>query len=129
MIARISRQGANGGLVAKRELIGAHAGVLVGQRGDGAVQHHDDVIAELGKLLVLPAAEALAEAHQHQQRTDTPGNAEHGEKAAQLVGHDGAKDLAERVREDFASCFNNPAEGRRRWTGSSHRVRTPEHTV
>ena len=46
---------------------------------------------------VLAGAEAFAEAHQHQQRADPPGDAEHGEEAAQLVGHDGAEDLAEGV--------------------------------
>ena len=46
-------QGANGRFVAEGELIRAHAGVLVGERGDGAVHDHHDVIAELRKLLAL----------------------------------------------------------------------------
>ncbi len=93
------RQAADGSLVAERELVGTHAGVLVGQRGDGAVEDHDHIGAELSQLLVLAFAEAFAQAHEHKQREDTPGDAEHGEKAAQLVGHDGAEDLPERVRK------------------------------
>ena len=90
---------ADGGLVAERELIGAHAGVLIGERGDGAIHDHDDVVAELRQLLVLAFAEALAEAHEDEQGADPPGDTEHGEKAAQLVGHDGAEDLPESVRK------------------------------
>jgi len=40
----------------------------------------------MGKLPVLAAAKSLAEAHQHQQRAHTPGDSEHGEEGAQLVG-------------------------------------------
>ena len=48
---------------------------------------------------MLAGAETFAEPHQHQQRADAPGDAEHGEERAQLVGRDGAEDLAEDVRE------------------------------
>ena len=93
------RQGAQGGFVSGRQLVGAHSGVLVGQSGNGGAPHHHHVVAEGGQLLVLAGAEALAQAHQHQQRADAPGDAEHGQEAAQLVGHDGAEDLAESVGE------------------------------
>jgi hypothetical protein len=73
--------------------------VLVGDRGNGAVPHHDEVVAESGQLLVLPGAKALAQADQHQQRSHSPRNAEHGEEAAQLVRQDGTKDLPESVGE------------------------------
>ena len=60
-------------------------------------------LPNVAKLVVLAAAEALAQAHQHQKRTHAPGNPEHGQEAAQLVGHDGAEDLAERVANDCIS--------------------------
>jgi len=43
-------------------------------------------------LLGLPAAEALAEADEQEERSDAPGDAEHGEKRAQLVAQRVAKD-------------------------------------
>jgi hypothetical protein len=85
------------GLVAKGELIGAHAGVLIGDGGDGAIPHHDDIVAEGGKIAMLPGAESLAQTYKHKQRADSPGNAEHGQEGPQLVGHHGAEDLTERV--------------------------------
>ena len=93
------RQAANGVLVAQGQLIGAHAGVLVGQGGDGAVHDHDDVMTELRKLLTLAFAEAFAKAHKDEQRANSPCNSKHGEEAAQLVSHDGAENLPESVRE------------------------------
>ena len=90
-------EGAQIGLVAQGELIGAHAGVLIGDGGDGSVPHHDHIVAEGGEVAVLAGAEALAEADQDEERTDSPGNAEHGQEGAQLVGHHGAEDLTERV--------------------------------
>jgi len=104
------RQASNGGLVAEGELIGAHAGVLVGECGDGAVHDHDHVVAELRQLLALAFTETFAEAHQDEQGTDTPCDTEHGEKAPQLVGHDGAEDLPESVRK--AAHENETARGR-----------------
>src|ERR1700722_17494570 len=46
-------KGAKGCFVCRSELVRAHAGVLVGEGGDGAVPHRDYVVAEGGKLLVL----------------------------------------------------------------------------
>ena len=50
-----------------------------------------------GELPVLAAAKPLAQAHQHQQRSHAPRNPKHGQKAAQLVGRNGAEHLAESV--------------------------------
>ena len=54
---------------------------------------------ELRKLLALAGTEAFAEADEHEQRADSPRDAEHGEEAPQLVGHDGAVDLPESVNK------------------------------
>jgi hypothetical protein len=100
---QLIRDGANlgqapdGGLIAQGQLVRAHAGVLVGQCRNGAIEDQNNIIAELRQLLVLAAAKSFAQPHEHQQRADAPGDAKHGEKAAQLVRHDGAEDLAESV--------------------------------
>ena len=71
--------------------------MLIGEGGDGGVPHHDHVVAEGRHVAVLAGAEALAQAHENEQRTDSPGDSKHGQEAAQLVGQDGAKDLTEGV--------------------------------
>src|SRR5208283_211923 len=43
------------------------------------VEHHD-VFAVLGKIALVAASKALAQADQQQQRADSPGDAEHGEE-------------------------------------------------
>ena len=91
--------GADGFGVGEGELVGRHAGVLVGQRGDGAAQQHDDVGAELGETAALAGAEAFAEADEQEQRGYAPGDAEHGEERAQLVGPDRLEDLGEDVEK------------------------------
>jgi hypothetical protein len=73
--------------------------VLVGDSWDGAVPHHDHIIAKGREVAMLPRAEALAEPNQHKQGPDPPCNAEHGEEGAQLVGQHGAEDLPESVRK------------------------------
>jgi hypothetical protein len=83
--------------ILRGELIGTHGGVLVGQRGDGGVEHHDDVVADAGQVAPLATAKAFAQTDQNEQRTDSPGNAEHGEEGAQLVGHHGPEDFTENV--------------------------------
>ena len=89
--------------VGEGELVGGHAGVLVGQRGDGAAPEHDDVGAEFGEAAALAGAEAFAEADEQEQRGDSPGDAEHGEEGAQLVGRDRLVDLVEDVEESAHS--------------------------
>jgi len=54
---------------------------------------------------VLPGTEAFAQPHQHQQRTYPPGDPEHGQECAQLVGRDGAEDLAENVGKTLHSAL------------------------
>ena len=93
---------ADGVGVGEGELVGGHAGVLVGQRGDGSAEDHDDVGAELGEAAALSGAEALAKADEQEQRGDSPGDAEHGEERAQLVGRDRLVDLIEDVEEACA---------------------------
>ena len=56
-------------------------------------------MTKLRKLLALAFAEAFAEAHKDKQGANSPCNTKHGEEAAQLVGHNGAENLPESVRE------------------------------
>ena len=71
--------------------------MLVGDSGDGPVPHHHQIIAELRQVAMLARPESLTQTHQHQQRSHSPRNSEHGEKAAQLVRRDGPENLAKRV--------------------------------
>ena len=122
-------ESAQGGFVARGELVWPHAGVLVGESGDGGVPHHHNVIAEGRQLPVLTASKAFAESHENQQRTDSPCDAEHGQEAAQLVGRDGAKDLTECVGEglhDGSTCLVRKkycdSSWRRIWTDCKYAV-------
>ena len=91
--------------VAQGQLVRTHPRVLVGYSGDGPVPHQHHIVAESRQVAVLSGAKALAQTHQHQQRTHAPRNPEHGEKAAQLVGCDGP----EHLRKSVAKTLHNLA--------------------
>ena len=74
--------GADGVGVRERQLIGLHAGVLAGQGGNGAAEHHDEVGAELGEAAPLSGTEAFTEADEQKQGGYAPGNPEHGQEGA-----------------------------------------------
>jgi hypothetical protein len=83
--------------------------------GDAPGEGEHDVLAEILQLLRLPAAEALAQADQQEQRSDAPGNAEHGKKRAQLVGPERGQRLANDFDEhphDWFTARSTPV-GRR----------------
>ena len=67
--------------------------------GNAAGEGEHDVLAEILQLLGLAAAKALAQADQQEQRSDAPGDAEHGEKRAQFVGPEGGQRLAHDFEE------------------------------
>ncbi len=98
------RQLANGSHIPRRELVGTHPRVLVGDSGDGPVEHQNHVISEGSQLPALPGTKPLAEPYQHQQRAHSPGDAKHGQKRAQLVGGNRAKHLPESVGETLHIC-------------------------
>ena len=50
-------------------------------------------------VALVSRTEAFAQTDQQQQRSDSPGNAEHGEERAQLVGPQGAEDLRQDVQD------------------------------
>ncbi len=74
---------------------GVHA-ALYGGRAPREDKH--DVLAELGQLALVAGAEAFAHTYQKQQRSHTPGDAEHGEERTQLVCPQAAEDLREDVQ-------------------------------
>ena len=98
-VADVGGLGADGLNVGEGEVVGTHAAVLAGDGRDVAVPQHDDVVAELGELALLAGAEAFAHGDEQQHGADTPGDAEHGEERAELVGADGQKNLSESVAE------------------------------
>ena len=51
----------------------------------------------LRKVALVAGSEPFAQADQQKQRTDTPGDAEHGEKRTQLMRPEGAENLRENV--------------------------------
>ena len=62
----------------------------------------------IGQILLLAGAEALAQANQQQQRTHSPGDAEHGEKGAQLVRPQGAQHFREHVEGASHLAIGHP---------------------
>jgi hypothetical protein len=62
-----------------------------------AGEEHHDVFAVLRKVALVAGSEALAQADQQEQGTDSPGDAEHGEERTQLVRPEGAENLRENV--------------------------------
>ena len=55
---------------------------------------------------MLPGAEALAQTDQYQQRSNTPGDPEHGEECPELICHHGLEDLSERVRKTLHNSLD-----------------------
>jgi N-methylhydantoinase A len=82
----LARIAPDGQVVLIRKVIRASRKSASSHRGDAAGEHEHDVLAEGGELAGLSAAEAFAESNQQQERPNSPGNAEHGQKRAQLVG-------------------------------------------
>ena len=85
---------ADGEVILISEMVSAAGLSAAFDGGDAAGEGEHDVLAEILQLLRLPAAEALAQPDQQEQRSDAPGNAEHGEERAELVGPEGGQRLA-----------------------------------
>src|SRR5208282_2283921 len=66
-------------------------------RRSAAREKHHDVFAVLRKVALVTGSEALPEPDQQEQRTDAPGDAEHGEKRAQFVRPQRGKNLRDNV--------------------------------
>ncbi len=104
LVVRIGHGGANVRSVAADVEVVAIGEVIVASgihvaldSGSAAGKDHHDVLAELGEVALVAGAEAFAEADEEQKRTDSPGDAEHGEKGTQLVRPKGAENLREDV--------------------------------
>ena len=102
-----ARLAANGEVILISEMVGAAGLRAAFDGGNASGEGEHDVLAEVLQLLLLPAAEALAQADQQQQRSDSPGNAEHGEKRAQLVG----PQRGQRLANDFDEHPHNVVGG------------------
>src|SRR6266700_4322521 len=98
----------NGEVISISGIPGA-AGALAACDGRNAPwENEENVGTELFQVLFLPAAKALAESHQKQQRTHSPGDAKHGEKRAQLVRPQGGQRLADNIEEELHLHSNSP---------------------
>src|SRR5262249_52393365 len=76
--------------------------------GDPAGECEHNVLAEVGEILLLPAAESFSQPHQEQQRSDAPCDPEHGQEGAQLVRPQGRQRLPDRVDHDSHVAFGRP---------------------
>src|SRR5258708_30160275 len=92
-------------LVGEPILAGGVRAALNGRSAAG--EEHHDVFAVLRKAALIAGSEALAEADQQNQGTDSPGDAEHGEERTQFVRPEGAENL----RQDFDHHLHRVASG------------------
>ena len=99
-----ARLAANGEVILISEMVGAAGLRAAFDRRDASGEGKHDVLAEILQLLRLPAAEAFAQTDQQEQRSDAPGDAEHGEKRAQLMGPEGGQRLANDFDEHPHGC-------------------------
>ena len=76
-----------------------------------AVEDDHDVFAQISRLLFLAFAQAFAGRHHQHNRDDAPGNAEHGQKCAQLVGPKRAQDVDNEIaqRHSMHLSWTQPA--------------------
>ena len=86
--------GADGEVILVSEMVGAAGLSAAFHRGDTSGEGEHDVLAKVAQLLRLTAAEAFSHTNQQEERSDAPGNAEHGKKRAELVGPEGGQGLA-----------------------------------
>ena len=92
-----ARLAANREIILIREMVGAAGLRAAFDGGDAPGEGEHDVLAEVFQLPRLSAAEALAQPNQQKQRSDAPGDAEHGKKRAQFVG----PERSQRLPNDF----------------------------
>ena len=76
---------ANCEVITVGQVVGLTRLIAAGHGRNAAGKNEHNILAKLGEVLILAAAKALPEAHKQQQRPNAPGNAEHGQKRAQLV--------------------------------------------
>src|ERR1051326_2763032 len=81
------------------EHVAPHALALPFHRRYVPAPEKDHILADVGHVLLLSAAEALAHADQKQQRPHTPGNTKHGEEGAQLMRPQRAQHLTKDVED------------------------------
>lgn len=66
-----------------------------------AGKNHDDVLADFGEISLAAGAETFTEANEKQERTDSPGDSEHGEERTQFMRPEGAEDLRDYVDDEL----------------------------
>src|SRR5579862_8228833 len=84
-------------LVSQQVRAGGTHVALNGRRAPGEQKHN--VFPELRQFPLIARSKAFADPHQEQERSHSPGNAEHSQKRAQLVRPEIAKDLREDVQD------------------------------
>src|SRR5258708_34041575 len=98
----------NGKVISICEVPGAAGALAACDRRNATWENEENVGTELFQVLFLPAAKTLAESHQKQQRTDSPGDPKHGEKRAQLVRPQCGQRLTDDIEEELHLHANTP---------------------
>jgi hypothetical protein len=105
VVARNCRRGCADAATFAQNVLVVSLGQVVLVQGREAALHHGSatgpykhhVLAERIELLAIAGTKPFTDADQQEQGTDAPGNAEHGQERAQLVGPKRAKRLPENV--------------------------------
>src|SRR5271169_131965 len=100
-----ARLAANGEIILISEMVSAAGLRAAFDRGDTPGEAEHDVLAKILELPRLPAAKALAQANQQEQRSHAPGDAEHGKERPQLMGPERGQRLANDFDEHPHSWF------------------------
>src|SRR5581483_619557 len=95
---------ANGDIIVVTEVIFLARLQAAFNRGNPAGKGEHDVLAELGQVLLLSAAKALAQSNQQQKRADAPGDPKHGQERAQLVRPQRGQGLPDDIGERSHKC-------------------------
>ena len=114
---------ANRQVVAVSEVIGLSGLQAARNRGNAPREDEHDVLAEGREFACLPAAEAFAQADQKKQRAHTPGDAEHGQKRAQLVRPQRGQRLPHDVEEGSHRFWLPDSDSGKPWKSRPGSVR------
>ncbi len=104
-----------------RQLNAAASALITGLPGGAAAPHDGDVGAECEEALPVTDLEAVANGHHEDNGGDAPGDAEHGEGAAQLV----RPNVIQRLQEEFAQPGHGSTNSSPSFSPSITSVRWP----
>ncbi len=63
------------------------------------MKYDQDILAQVAGLLFLPLAQAFTRRHHQNDGDDSPGDSEHGQERAQLVGPERTQHIANQIAQ------------------------------